>query len=153
MKVTAKYFYGEIIYITKAIGRLGLTSNLIEAAMQQNLDEMKEVLKAFEAHHPELWQRMSNFYKDYDDEACPIIFGTEKSKEKYYQFHLTNIRPLDLICLIAISNGVIDEEDMFEEKETFQKMLIDKGYNKFAYYSVHDTANTLEDLLKVFKKK
>ena len=77
MKVVIKYFYKEIEYVVTTIWRLGLTDRLVEAAKTQNLDLMEEILKELKIHHSEFWERIQEFYKDYEDEGCPIIFSKD----------------------------------------------------------------------------
>ena len=148
MKVAVKYLYKEIEYVATTIWRLGLTNRLVEAAKSQNFEEMEEILKEFKIHHSEFWQRIQEFYKDYEEEGCPIIFSKDAM-----QYEGEKVKAINLICLCAISNGEIRPEDFFQNIKYLKEELCEEGYTNIANEILRYRISTLNMLMKTFKPK
>ena len=140
MKVAVKYFYKEIEYISIIIGRLSVVDELIKAAKQQKLDEMELIVKDSKKHHPEFWNRVDEFFDDYDNEELQMIFG---ESNEYYSYDSTKINPLNIVCLCAISNTVMNQDTLFEDYRVLKKALQEAGYCEIADYIENYYANAL----------
>lgn len=151
MKVAVKYFYKEIEYAATTIWRLGLTDRLIEAAKQQNLGKINLIFEEFKDHHPISWNRMSELYADYQSETWPIIFGKDRTES--YSYNSAEIHPVNIICLCALSNTVMDLDSLFEDYRTIKVALQEKGYFELADYIEKDELSELTDLIDAYKTK
>mgnify|MGYP003289521375 CR=1 FL=1 len=151
MKVTVKYFYKEIEYVTTMIWRLGLTNRLIEAAKQQDFEKINLIVKEFKEHQPELWNRMCELYNDYSNEIWPTIFGNDKYE--YYVYDSSKINPLNIICCCALSNTDMNPDTLFDDHMILKIALQEEGYFEFADYIEKDEFSELSDLVKAYKKE
>ena len=152
MKVAVKYFYKEIEYVTTTIWRLGLTDRLIEAAKQQNLEKINLIVEEFKGHHPDFWKRMLELYNDYESERCTTIFARERNNE-YYEYDSSKIHPVNIVCLCALSDTVMNPDTLFEDYKTLKIALQEEGYFEIADYIEKDELSELSDLVRALKKE
>ena len=149
MRVAVKYFYQEIEYVTTTIWRLGLTNRLIEAAKQQNIEKINLIVDEFKANHPVFWYRISELYVDYKSETWPMIFGKDSTES--YTYDSAEIHPVNIICLCALSNKVMDPDSLFEDYRPLKVALQEEGYFELADYIEKDELRELSDLVKAYK--
>ena len=126
---TIKYFYEEIKLITEEIGKTGLPEKLIEAANEQNLNKMELISRQFKKDNLELWGRIALFYEEYCESKLEI-FGNEAVG--LYQYYPSEIDPLNLCVLLALSFGNVDESILFADWRDLQSAISKEGYLKIA---------------------
>ena len=158
MKIeTRTHFYNEIKSFCNEIGRLNLPSKFIKAAKGKHAeDKLLQVFEEFKHENPDLWEKMSEFYVIYPKVRNPHIFYgeyTEQGKEKgLFKYDPKEIDPINLIFLFVLGEGVIEDDDVFENYIDFV-IEIEKVNPKLATFITESYLDNVSSLRRAFNWK
>lgn len=149
---TIKHFYEEIKFLAAEVGQLGLPEKFIEAAKAQSEYQITEIFEEFKEDNPELWERFSKLYEDYNEESRPKIFCDYDCKA-FYRYNPTEVDPLNLCFVFMFSEGVMCDNYVFKDFRILASALEEEGQEELAEYILWEQAlgTLVYDLMRAFE--
>ena len=151
---TKTHFYNQIKTFCNEIGQLNLPSKFIKAAKGKDAENMiLQIFEEFKQENSELWEKMTEFYQIYPKLRDPHIFYgeyTEQGKEKgLFKYDPKEIHPINLAFLFILGEGVVEDDDMFENYIDFV-VEIEKVEPKLGTFITESYLDDLSSLKRAF---
>lgn len=154
-----KKFYEELRIITDIIEEMKLSEILLNAAKGKDVKQMEEFLEDYKKNNEsDIWERIEAIGEKYTTiMARNNIFYTEEAVQdtEDYEAYMDDglvlykpeeIKPINLCMLMALSDGSIDDDDLFVKYSQFTDYVVRDGYPLLANFIKQRYFNSVEAL-------
>ena len=157
MLMTNQEYADKIRDLTKELEKLDAPKIFFEFAKGKTTEEMEKFIKEFKEDHPShMWEEMEALFFDYVQDQTPEIFHADGSMDEYSDdtvlYNPEEINPASLIILMALSEGRMDDVDLFAETgfEDYPFGNLAKGYvdESVEAWISEDTISSIDRLVK-----
>lgn len=151
--MTPEWYKNEIREITTKMLEIDLPAVLLEVAAEASatVEDVEEFVELFRKQEPELFNRIDRLFEEYGHDYRPYIFSAqaeaERCSDESVEFDPSEVSPTALATIFMLSDGMMDDGEVFEDYCDFIKFLRRDGQEQLAEYLAGDSMNDLEALL------